>query len=66
VNLNFSFKIIRRRIAWIIGRWVCVKLSKENRPRVYDVMTYFINPEEDIVVRLTAAINLRSYILDIL
>ncbi|GBC10855.1 hypothetical protein RclHR1_09960006 [Rhizophagus clarus] len=63
-NNDPSFKIIRRRIAWIIGRWVCVKLSKENRPRVYDVMTYFINPEEDFVVRLTAAINLKSYILD--
>ncbi|UZO19815.1 uncharacterized protein OCT59_011086 [Rhizophagus irregularis] len=59
-NNDPSFKIIRRRIAWIIGRWVCVKLSKENRPRVYDVMTYFINPEEDFVVRLTAAINLKN------
>ncbi|CAG8727291.1 11518_t:CDS:2, partial [Funneliformis mosseae] len=59
-NNDPSFKIIRRRIAWVIGRWVCVKLSKENRPRVYDVMSYLINPEEDLVVRMTAAINLRN------
>ncbi|CAJ0650514.1 12985_t:CDS:10 [Entrophospora sp. SA101] len=58
-----SFKIIRRRIAWLIGRWVCVKLSKENRPKVYDVMTYLMRPEEDLVVRMTAAINLKEYIL---
>ncbi|CAG8494007.1 26063_t:CDS:10, partial [Racocetra persica] len=48
-NNNPNFKIIRRRIAWVIGRWVCVKVSKENRPKVYDAMTYLINPEEDLI-----------------
>ncbi|CAG8596026.1 7001_t:CDS:10 [Dentiscutata erythropus] len=62
-NNNPNFKIIRRRIAWVIGRWVCVKISKENRPKVYDAMTYLINPEEDLIVRMTAAINLGNYIL---
>ncbi|CAG8655095.1 235_t:CDS:10, partial [Cetraspora pellucida] len=49
-NNNPNFKIIRRRIAWVIGRWVCVKVSKENRPKIYDAMTYLINPEEDLII----------------
>ncbi|CAG8790812.1 14580_t:CDS:2, partial [Acaulospora morrowiae] len=62
-NNDPSFKIIRRRIAWVIGRWVCVKISRENRPKVYDAMTYLLNPGESLVVRMTTAINLRNYIL---
>ncbi|CAG8445796.1 3687_t:CDS:10 [Acaulospora colombiana] len=63
---NSDPRIIRRRIAWVIGRWVCVRISKENRPKVYDAMTYLLKPEEDLVVRMTAAINLRYYILALL
>ncbi|RHZ44599.1 hypothetical protein Glove_718g39 [Diversispora epigaea] len=62
-NNDPNYRIIRRRIAWVIGRWICVKISKENKPKAYDAMTYLLNPEEDLVVRMTTAINLRSYIL---
>ncbi|CAG8490758.1 5104_t:CDS:10 [Diversispora eburnea] len=48
-NNDPNYKIIRRRIAWVIGRWICVKISKENKPKAYDAMTYLLNPEEDLV-----------------
>lgn len=68
VNLIFlhasSYKIIRRRIAWMIGKWVNVNISKAARPTVYTVMLHLLRPEEHLAVRLAAAQNLKVSIDD--
>jgi hypothetical protein len=59
-----SFKILRRRIAWMIGHWIGVKIDKQYRNYVYQVMLQLLAPEEDMVVRLVAANNLRNCVDD--
>ncbi|RUS22823.1 armadillo-type protein [Endogone sp. FLAS-F59071] len=59
-NREPNLKIIRRRIAWLIGKWVGVKIGKPARPDVYRVMLHLMYPDEDMVVRLTAVNNLKN------
>lgn len=57
-----GYNILRRRIAILIGQWVSVKVSQESRPTVYKVTQHLLNrddPLNDLVVRLTAARNLK-------
>lgn len=51
-------KVLRRSIAILIGRWVTVQIAEENRPLVYQIFQYLLNPQDetnDQVVRVTAA-----------
>lgn len=64
LNICHSFKILRRRIAWIIGHWIGVKIDKQYRNYVYQIMLQLLAPEEDMVVRLVAANNLRNCVDD--
>lgn len=57
-----DYNILRRRIAILIGQWATVKLAQESRPTVYRVTQHLLNradPLNDLVVRLTAARNLK-------
>ncbi|KAG0038683.1 Importin-11 [Podila clonocystis] len=63
-NADPNYKIIRRRIAWMIGKWVSVNISKAARPTVYTVMLHLLRPEEQLAVRLAAAQNLKVSIDD--
>ncbi|KAF9169445.1 Importin-11 [Mortierella sp. AD011] len=63
-NVDPSNRIIRRRIAWMIGKWVSVNVSKEARPTVYTIMLHLLRPEEHLAVRLATAQNLRACIDD--
>lgn len=57
-----GYNIIRRRVAILIGQWVSVKISVETRPTLYKIMQHLLNREDplnDLVVRLTAAHNLK-------
>lgn len=57
--------IIRRRVAILIGQWVSVKVATESRPTVYKIMQHLLSPEDplnDLVVRLTAAHNMKRCI----
>lgn len=49
------YRIVRRRVAWLIGQWVGVKMSPELRPVLYKTLIDSLDPSEDLVVRLTAA-----------
>jgi hypothetical protein len=64
LNTFHSFRILRRRIAWIIGHWIGVKIDKQYRSYVYQIMLQLLAPEEDMVVRLVAANNLRNCVDD--
>ncbi|KAG0204332.1 Importin-11 [Mortierella sp. NVP41] len=63
-NADPSFRLIRRRIAWMIGKWVSVNVSKPARPTVYTIMLHLLRPEEHLAVRLAAAQNLKACIDD--
>ncbi|KAG5672402.1 hypothetical protein PVAND_002533 [Polypedilum vanderplanki] len=61
-----NFKILRRRIIWMIGQWSAVKFSKSLRPQLYEACLELLQPVEnnDMVVRLTASKTLKSVLED--
>jgi len=64
LNKSPNFVIIRRRIAWLISKWISVKASKEVRPKIYELLISLLVPEEDLVVRLTAINAVHSCVDD--
>ncbi|XP_073979099.1 importin-11-like [Rhodnius prolixus] len=54
-----NYRIIRRRVAWLIGSWTGVKLSSDLHPMIYEAMIPLLKSDEDMVVRLTAANTIR-------
>ncbi|XP_071559340.1 importin-11 isoform X2 [Temnothorax nylanderi] len=61
---NNNYRIIRRRVCWLIGQWTNIKLSVELRPELYKLMIEALNPEEDLGVRLAASNALKRAIDD--
>lgn len=49
------FRVIRRRVAWLLGQWTGVRFSPDLRPVLYSAMLSLLQPNEDLVVRLTAS-----------
>ncbi|XP_044739459.1 importin-11 [Chrysoperla carnea] len=54
-----NYRIIRRRVVWLIGVWTSIKLSQELRPILYDTLLMLLQPNEDMAVRLAASTTLR-------
>ncbi|KAJ2930226.1 hypothetical protein H1R20_g6892, partial [Candolleomyces eurysporus] len=53
-----KFPIIKRRIAWLIGKWVSEQCSSPNNPRIWEILVHLLKDRSDgtdTVVRLTAA-----------
>ncbi|XP_014473322.1 PREDICTED: importin-11 [Dinoponera quadriceps] len=61
---NNNYRIIRRRVCWLIGQWTSIKLSAELRPDVYMLMVEALSPTEDMGVRLAASDALKKAIDD--
>uniref|UniRef100_A0A182XWD3 Importin N-terminal domain-containing protein n=2 Tax=Anopheles stephensi TaxID=30069 RepID=A0A182XWD3_ANOST len=61
---SHNFRIIRKRIIWLVGQWTCVRFSKALRPQVYRACLELLQPTEDLAVRLTASKSLRSIMDD--
>lgn len=59
-----NYRVIRRRVAWLIGVWTGVKLSSELRPALYSVTLLLLQSDEDLAVRLTASSTLQHVIDD--
>jgi hypothetical protein len=60
-------KVLRRRIAILIGQWVTVRISEANRHLVYQIFQHLLNTEDEIndhVVRITAARQLKLVVDD--
>ncbi|XP_065567259.1 importin-11-like [Artemia franciscana] len=55
-----NYRVLRRRIVWLIGRWTNVKFSTDLRPVMYEVLLNLMGNHEDLVVRLEAAETLRT------
>ena len=62
-DLRSSFPILKRRIAWLIGKWVSNEGTTPNSPLIWEVLLYLLQdrgPGTDSVVRLTAAVAIRE------
>eukprot|EP00088_Acartia_fossae_P019523 TRINITY_DN2140_c0_g1_i15.p1 TRINITY_DN2140_c0_g1~~TRINITY_DN2140_c0_g1_i15.p1 ORF type:complete len:975 (-),score=198.52 TRINITY_DN2140_c0_g1_i15:611-3535(-) len=59
-----NYRIIRRRVCWLLGQWSGVKLSPGLRPKLYQLLLPLLTQEEDLVVRLAAAKSLKVVIDD--
>ncbi|KAI8142979.1 armadillo-type protein [Fennellomyces sp. T-0311] len=59
-----GLKILHRRIAWLLGRWVNEGISADSRVAIYQGLLELMVSEDDMVVRLTAAHSLRQAIDD--
>jgi len=59
-----NFRILRRRIIWLVGNWVGVQLPRELRPVAYEACLHLLRPEEDMPIRLAAARTLNHLIED--
>ncbi|KAL6626092.1 ARM repeat-containing protein [Neocallimastix sp. 'constans'] len=64
LNKSPNFVIIRRRISWLISKWISVKVSKEIRPKIYELLISLLVPEEDLVIRLTTINTVHSCVDD--
>ncbi|KAK0087433.1 hypothetical protein PV326_005190 [Microctonus aethiopoides] len=58
------YRIIKRRVCWLIGKWTRVKLDPKLRPELYEMMIGALSSEEDLVVRLEASCTLRHALND--
>lgn len=47
--LFFRYKLIRRRVIWLIGQWISVKFKPELRPLLYQVILSLMQ-DPDLVV----------------
>lgn len=59
-----NYRIIRRRVAWLIGNWTGIKLCPELRPALYMTTLSLLHSDEDMAVRLTASTTLRHAVDD--
>jgi hypothetical protein len=59
---NPTYRIIKRRIAWLFGRWFAEGNVTNAKGKVYEVLVHLIQAQEgsDAVVRLTAATALKD------
>jgi hypothetical protein len=55
----YSYRIIRRRIAWLLGQWVS-RITQPLRESVYQVLLMLMDPSADLVTRFTAAEALKD------
>lgn len=46
------YKLIRRRVIWLIGQWISVKFKSDLRPLLYEVILSLMQ-DPDLVVRHT-------------
>ena len=65
MHTPLSYPIIKRRIAWLIGKWVSNMCVPADSFAIWDVLVYLLQDRgagTDAVVRLTAAMVLRECI----
>uniref|UniRef100_A0A3Q2QX65 Importin-11 n=1 Tax=Fundulus heteroclitus TaxID=8078 RepID=A0A3Q2QX65_FUNHE len=60
IPLSFPYsryKLIRRRVIWLIGQWISVKFKSDLRPLLYEVILSLMQ-DPDLVVRIETATTL--------
>ncbi|XP_041085475.1 importin-11-like [Polyodon spathula] len=58
-----SYKLIRRRVIWLIGQWISVKFKSELRPLLYEAILNLMQ-DPDLVVRIETATTLKLAVDD--
>jgi hypothetical protein len=56
------YSIIKRRVAWFIGKWISGECSPANNPRIWEIFVHLLQDQKsstEMAVRLTAASALR-------
>lgn len=61
---SINFRILRRRIIWLLGEWAGVKFSRALRPLAYEACLHLLRPSEDMSIRLAASSSLSILISD--
>lgn len=64
VNKDHQYKILRCRIAWILGKWVVNDLNPNCKRVIYEMLIRLMAKNEDLVVRLTSAFGLKLAVDD--
>uniref|UniRef100_A0A665X7D5 Importin-11 n=1 Tax=Echeneis naucrates TaxID=173247 RepID=A0A665X7D5_ECHNA len=59
---HHRYKLIRRRVIWLIGQWISVKFKSDLRPLLYEVILSLMQ-DPDLVVRIETATTLKLNIL---
>ncbi|KAK9880322.1 hypothetical protein WA026_010202 [Henosepilachna vigintioctopunctata] len=59
-----NYRILRRRVSALIGRWTGIKLSSDLRPALYQCVIHLLQTDEDMAVRLAASSTLKLAIDD--
>ncbi|KAM6495766.1 Armadillo-type fold [Amanita muscaria] len=62
-STNPNYPIIKRRIAWLLGKWVSESCYTSKDPQIWSILVHLLQdrgPGTDTVVRLTASIALRE------
>ncbi|KAM4709489.1 importin-11 [Discoglossus pictus] len=52
------YKLLRRRVIWLVGQWVSVKFKPDLRPLLYEAILNLLQ-DEDLVVRIETATALK-------
>ncbi|XP_793829.2 importin-11 isoform X2 [Strongylocentrotus purpuratus] len=63
-NMHPRYKMIRRRVIWLVGQWIGVKLSPSLHPTFYQAILPLLSADEDLVVRISAAQALKIAVDD--
>ncbi|KAF4070333.1 hypothetical protein AMELA_G00284210 [Ameiurus melas] len=59
MELQFNhcrYKVIRRRVMWLVGQWISVKFKSELRPLLYEIILSLLQ-DPDLVVRYRGGDN---------
>ena len=62
-----GYKILRRRIAILLGQWISIKVGPQTRPTVYEIFRHLLDKSDglnDQVVRVTAGRQLKDVVDD--
>ncbi|KAJ8285217.1 hypothetical protein GJAV_G00023640 [Gymnothorax javanicus] len=62
---HHSYKLIRRRVIWLVGQWISVKFKSDLRPLLYEAILNLMQ-DPDLVVRIETATTLKLNILSFL
>ncbi|KAG6821587.1 hypothetical protein H0H93_000096 [Arthromyces matolae] len=60
---NPKYPLIKRRIAWLIGKWVSEECTTPNNPKIWEVLVHLLKDRRqgtDYVVRLTAVMAIKE------
>uniref|UniRef100_A0A1B0GAA7 Importin N-terminal domain-containing protein n=1 Tax=Glossina morsitans morsitans TaxID=37546 RepID=A0A1B0GAA7_GLOMM len=59
-----NFRILRRRIIWLLGEWAGVKFARNLRPLAYEACLHLLRPTEDMSTRLASSFTLSILLND--